>query len=265
MARVALSKKLRFEVFKRDAFTCQYCGQKAPDVILNCDHVVSVADGGGNDILNLITSCFDCNSGKGARSLSEQAVLNKQVDQLAELQARREQIEMLIDWRTGLERLKEDTTDRVAEHWHSTIEGRASVTKSGRDSLRKLVKTHGLDLVLQAMPEALDTYGRREGEEQFLTLESIETAFSKLGGVCRTLRDSVEKPWLKQAFYVRGILRARLSYLDDREVMRLMEECAKRDVDFDSLQRIAKSTRNWSSFRDVLERFIEAHPLEPEE
>jgi hypothetical protein len=194
LSRVHLSKELRFEVFKRDAFTCQYCGNKAPDVILNCDHVRPVADGGTNDILNLITSCFDCNSGKGARTLSDQTVITKQMDQLAELQARREQIEMLIDWRTGLEKLKEDTTDKVAEHWSNTVEGRASLTKSGRDKVRKLVKDYGLDLVLQAMPEALDTYGRREGEDQHLTLESIETAFSKLGGVCRTLRDSIDKP-----------------------------------------------------------------------
>lgn len=25
-----ISKKIRFEVFKRDNFTCQYCGRKAP-------------------------------------------------------------------------------------------------------------------------------------------------------------------------------------------------------------------------------------------
>ena len=31
--RRAVSKKLRFEVFKRDSFTCQYCGRKAPDII----------------------------------------------------------------------------------------------------------------------------------------------------------------------------------------------------------------------------------------
>jgi 5-methylcytosine-specific restriction endonuclease McrA len=31
VTRKALSKKLRFEVFKRDNFTCQYCGRAAPD------------------------------------------------------------------------------------------------------------------------------------------------------------------------------------------------------------------------------------------
>lgn len=261
--REPISKKLRFEVFKRDSFTCQYCGRKAPDVVLQCDHINPVAAGGGSDILNLVTSCFDCNSGKGARSLSEQAVLNRQVDQLAELQARREQIEMLIDWRTGLEKLKEDTTERVADLWSALTEGRVSLTKTGRDKVRKMIKEFGLDLVLQALPEAMDTYGRR-GKDEKLTIESIDLAFSKLPGVCRTLRDSKDKPWLRRAFYVRGILRARLNYVDDKEVLRLMEEAANRNVDFDSLDRIAKQTRSYSAFRDTLERFIAEHSPEEE-
>ena len=40
--RKAISKKLRFEVFKRDSFTCQYCGKSAPDVILHVDHILPV-------------------------------------------------------------------------------------------------------------------------------------------------------------------------------------------------------------------------------
>ena len=37
--RKGLSKKIRFEVFKRDRFTCQYCGSQAPQAILVVDHV----------------------------------------------------------------------------------------------------------------------------------------------------------------------------------------------------------------------------------
>ncbi|OAM26482.1 MULTISPECIES: HNH endonuclease [Eikenella] len=32
--RKSITKKLRFEVLKRDSFTCQYCGKAAPDVVL---------------------------------------------------------------------------------------------------------------------------------------------------------------------------------------------------------------------------------------
>lgn len=68
--RKNISKKTRFEVFKRDQFTCQYCGNTPPAVVLEVDHIDAVSNGGDNDIDNLITSCFDCNRGKGARSLS---------------------------------------------------------------------------------------------------------------------------------------------------------------------------------------------------
>lgn len=68
--RKALSKKTRFEVFKRDGFCCQYCGAHPPGVLLEVDHIVPVAAGGKNDIDNLVTSCQDCNRGKGARDLT---------------------------------------------------------------------------------------------------------------------------------------------------------------------------------------------------
>lgn len=54
--REALSKSIRFEVFKRDSFKCQYCGGEAPNVLLHVDHIEPVSKGGTNDITNLITS-----------------------------------------------------------------------------------------------------------------------------------------------------------------------------------------------------------------
>ncbi len=62
--RECVSKKIRFEVFKRDLFTCQYCGKKAPAVILEIDHIKPVSKDGTNDIENLVSACFDCNRGK---------------------------------------------------------------------------------------------------------------------------------------------------------------------------------------------------------
>ena len=69
MKRKSLSKKTRFEVFKRDGFICQYCGNSPPAVILEIDHIKPFKAGGSNEIDNLLTSCFDCNRGKGANTL----------------------------------------------------------------------------------------------------------------------------------------------------------------------------------------------------
>lgn len=78
MAR-SLTKKVRFDVFKRDLFTCQYCGNTPPGVVLEVDHIMAVANGGSNDIDNLITACFDCNRGKSATPLTQvpRTIINK--------------------------------------------------------------------------------------------------------------------------------------------------------------------------------------------
>lgn len=61
---MSLSKKIRFDVFKRDGFKCAYCGQTPPLVTLEVDHINPKSTGGQDDINNLITACFDCNRGK---------------------------------------------------------------------------------------------------------------------------------------------------------------------------------------------------------
>ena len=68
---MSVSPKVRFEVFKRDNFTCRYCGYKTPKVILEVDHVIPRSKGGPDEINNLVTSCWECNRGKGATLLSD--------------------------------------------------------------------------------------------------------------------------------------------------------------------------------------------------
>ncbi len=87
-ARKPLSKRVRFEVFKRDSFTCQYCGAHPPAVILHVDHIKPVAEGGRNDIDNLVTACQPCNSGKSDVPLSSvPASLKEKTALIAESEA----------------------------------------------------------------------------------------------------------------------------------------------------------------------------------
>lgn len=71
MSREQITKKVRFEVFKRDGFQCSYCGKTPPVVVLEIDHIEPVSKGGSSDETNLITACFDCNRGKGATPLDK--------------------------------------------------------------------------------------------------------------------------------------------------------------------------------------------------
>src|SRR4051812_15110632 len=76
---MSISNKKRFAIFERDGFTCQYCGKKPPEVVLEVDHMVSKNDGGRDDAINLITSCFACNRGKSATSVSIATLKGKAV------------------------------------------------------------------------------------------------------------------------------------------------------------------------------------------
>ncbi|MFF0777048.1 HNH endonuclease [Streptomyces sp. NPDC003720] len=63
---MAVSKRLRYEILRRDNHTCRYCGASAPDVPLRIDHVTPVALGGTDHPSNLVTSCEPCNNGKSS-------------------------------------------------------------------------------------------------------------------------------------------------------------------------------------------------------
>lgn len=79
---MAVSKRLRFEIFRRDSHTCRYCGASAPDVPLRVDHVTPVALGGADTPDNLATSCEPCNNGKSSASPDTTHVANVSDDAL---------------------------------------------------------------------------------------------------------------------------------------------------------------------------------------
>jgi hypothetical protein len=96
---MTVSVRTRFEVFKRDRFTCRYCGRHAPDVLVEVDHIIPVAAGGSSEMDNLITACWDCNRGKADRLLEEGSrpvVSQEAVDEVRERVAQAEAYAGLI-------------------------------------------------------------------------------------------------------------------------------------------------------------------------
>lgn len=79
---MAISKRLRFEIFRRDNHACRYCGATAPEAKLTVDHVTPTALGGGDEPANLVTACSDCNSGKSATPPSAPIVADVAADAL---------------------------------------------------------------------------------------------------------------------------------------------------------------------------------------
>ncbi|HUD44129.1 MAG TPA: HNH endonuclease [Patescibacteria group bacterium] len=179
--RIGLSKSIRFEVLKRDKFICQYCGGKAPTVILQIDHIEPVAKGGSNDITNLITSCFDCNSGKKDRKLSDDSVVEKHRKQLELLQERREQIEFMFQWKKSLSKLDTESVRMIKAYTDSKIEP-LSISENGEKTIRGWLRKYSIDQVLDAIDLAEEKYLKVSNDGE-ITKESVENFFDKIGGI----------------------------------------------------------------------------------
>ncbi len=254
-ARPSISKTLRFEVFKRDSFTCQYCGRRAPDIILHCDHVKAVAEGGTTDILNLVTACVDCNLGKGARKLSENAALSKQLNQLAALQEKREQMDMMLAWHDELNELDEMPLLELEKRWNQLTGYWFS--DDGKKSIRKLIKRCGFDVVAAAMKVAADQHLQKDDKGD-VTDESVERTFDFVGRIANVERAERLEPGSKQMFYIRGILRNRLiHYCPESKALTLIKEAAQSGVPLDLIAQIAKNATSWTVFRTETERAID--------
>ncbi len=65
----------RHEVFERDKWTCQYCGDKVSPENVTLDHFVPQSKGGEHNMDNLRTCCLVCNSIKSGKSYEAAAPL----------------------------------------------------------------------------------------------------------------------------------------------------------------------------------------------
>jgi hypothetical protein len=61
-----LSPSKRFQVLQRSGHACYYCGRKAPQYLIDVDHMKPRALGGTHHDFNLVAACQDCNRGKAA-------------------------------------------------------------------------------------------------------------------------------------------------------------------------------------------------------
>jgi len=62
--RRAIPKRVRYEVLRRDNYTCRYCRSTSGE--LTIDHVIPAVLGGTDDPSNLVAACKDCNAGKAS-------------------------------------------------------------------------------------------------------------------------------------------------------------------------------------------------------
>lgn len=166
----SLSKKIRFEVFKRDEFTCRYCGKgTTAGAVLEVDHVIPVVEGGPNITENLVTACFDCNRGKGKTILSEKnpALLSRK-DLKKMIQIQREQVDLFLEYQTSkvlnVEIITENAVRPLLNVYHRRY---YPMPKAYQSSVKDYISKIGYDQVHDAASLAADFFEQRRIDEPF--------------------------------------------------------------------------------------------------
>jgi hypothetical protein len=234
--RKAISKTTRFEVLKRDRFTCRYCGAQAPAVVLVMEHVVPVAEGGTNDIMNLVAACEPCNQGKGARLLDDRSRTQAERTEMDRAAAEREQLRQLAEWRNEL---RDSRMDTLSEYFRTNT-GQV-FTDSGRAAFRRFLAS-----------------GLRPAPTDAEVLDAIDTVAAKhpfptdvvafMAVIIRTERKYLVRPELRAFHYIRGILRKRVR-VDERFVMGMLDDAFQRGMGIEEIKRHAIDCRSWTDFR----------------
>lgn len=173
MERKPIGKSVRFKIFDRDGFTCVYCGRTPPAVILHLDHVVPVVDGGEDTDDNLVTSCRDCNLGKGSRPLGAAPPIDYRA-QGELVKERAEQMAAYHDYLRDLADQRETLIDLVGEEFFNTGRG-ATFSREGRGpafraQVGQFIDRAGLEAVLEAarISAAAEAAGHiRKGQWQY--------------------------------------------------------------------------------------------------
>lgn len=151
--RKPISKKLRFDVFKRDGFQCQYCGSCPPEVVLELDHITPVSKGGTNQIDNLLTACFDCNRGKsnGLLEVAPETVAEK----AAQLEEKREQLKAFERMQKAERRRQDKAIDSIEEIFKGYYPGREFTQKFRNDIRRQFIPRLSVFQMEEAMEVAV--------------------------------------------------------------------------------------------------------------
>ena len=157
---MSLSKKTRFEVFKRGLFTCQYCGRRPPDVVLEVDHIIAKANGGSDEMDNLTTSCFDCNRGKSARALGETLPAVHEMQRLEAIQEMAERATMLkkqTDSARVLRQYENEVASQAEEWWQEII---GDDTYLVYESLLKFVRRLPPERIMEAIQSTKSRFNK---------------------------------------------------------------------------------------------------------
>jgi hypothetical protein len=237
--RKSLSKRTRFEIFKRDSHRCVYCGATPLEKPLHVDHVIAVANGGNDDPANLVTACRDCNAGKSAVPLERKKFAP--VEMTEEIEDRAELVRLYMETQQRTSAALQAAAEPVIAYWEERV---GPITQGMADRLGALIT----EWPIEKLQEAIQITARKLGTPDHDGPGYYATKQAKyFNGILRRWREEMEAPRQPQ----RAVAEAVDPHIE-RARKALTAACAEVNAKPDTL-------KDWKSIRThIYSAFTEA-------
>lgn len=254
---INLSPSLRRIILERDEFTCTECGQQVPKVLLYIDMILSPetedAFAGQPEEDKYTCLCESC---------YKQAHGHLQFKAATRTAERRQQLEMMVEWRRENRCLASDANAYLIDYINGKIEP-YSLTKQGAQNVRKAIRKSNFTTALDAIDETFDHYVTYDKGED-INKASVDEFLSKIGGY---LYINSLPPVEKEMYHILNSCKSRfrwwdqqtakglvLNYIDALREQGWSEDRILEDLKTELL-RASNEQRNWSQWTDLLEKW----------
>lgn len=209
---MAITKKIRFEIFKRDGFACAYCGKTPPEITLEVDHIEPKSKGGKDDINNLITACFDCNRGK--RDIPLDKAPSTLIENLEVLKEKEEQLKEYNKFIKTIEKRTNKETREIEKAFQVYFPDLCFTEQFKKSTIRRFLK----HLQMHEIINAVHLAGPRKTDP--------DACLKYFCGICWNIikKDDPEKKivqtWIQLGYHYKG----RQIYFNKRD-LRFLAQC----------------------------------------
>ena len=147
----------------------------------------------------------------------------------------------------------------LAELWDELVPGNY-LNENGLKTLKKWLRKFNANELATAMRASTDQYLSYDTDKDCFTHASVDKAWKFVPRICACRRRDKDKPHMKDLYYIRGILRNRLSYVNEWKAIKLMEAAFEVGWPNEEIKQYALEVKNWSTFRDTMETWAEGGP-----
>jgi hypothetical protein len=247
-------KRIKYEVFEKDSFKCQFCGKGVPLVTLQ---LIRIQDTQQNDewldTAFLSTSCKICEKKKSG---VDEKILNNGYLSIDELEERLQQLKMLINWRRGMLNIRKQQLANLVSYWEKKLPG-FSVDNDQKKFMATYISKYSSDEIKSAMDMAVDKF-IKYSDDGILDKNSIRTAFAKIPDICLTKTEIVSTHESDGLQRIHDQLKSNIDgFFDSRRANQWLSYARSWEVQIEDLYKMATSVRSWTQFSVNIDNMVE--------